>query len=361
MPSFSPERLPDDVLRHVLTYLETPAEAEPPPPPEPQGRGLNFEVRDAIAGPGERPVVNFRIRDKAGAPIAPAEMTALNLTVGGPTVDYGWARREDARRAEMQPDGWARYTFAGSLPADAAGTYAVATEGYVESPSASPGAAPVRDTGFNVVAYFAVTDPVPVPPRQIVQISNCNACHGTLATHGGTRRNTDFCVMCHNATQTDEEKRRVAGGPLPPEPVLFRNLIHRIHTGEDLAHPFVIYGGSPANPAPVDLAAVHPFPKDRANCAVCHEAGTQAITAALEQRAPMVITSGGETIRQVPPITAACTGCHDSDRTLAHVASETSGTGVETCAVCHGQGRPFSVTSVHRSVPPRLTPGSQGN
>ena len=196
-------------------------------------RGVNFEVQEASGAPGESPSVRVSIRDDAGTVIAPGEMAALNLTGGGPTVDYSWARREDARRAQQLPDGSARYTFTGRLPLDAQGTFAVATEGYLEFPPAA-GGQPVRDTGFNVVSYFAVTDPVPVAPRKIVSIQSCNACHGTLATHGGTRRNTEFCVMCHNVTQTDEDKRTTVGGPMPPEPVLFRNLIHRIHTGEDL-------------------------------------------------------------------------------------------------------------------------------
>jgi OmcA/MtrC family decaheme c-type cytochrome len=348
MPAFPPSRLADEDLRAVLAYIATPAGPEPTPTPEPRVRGVRFEIVEASGRAGEPPVVHFRVRDDAGAEIAPADMTALTLTVAGPTVDYRWVLRQDARRAERLPDGSARQVFTTSLPAEAHGTFAAAVEGYLQHPPASPGAPPLRDTGYNPVSYFAVTDPVPISPRLIVRTETCNGCHGTLATHGGARRNTEFCVMCHNASTSDAEKRATAGGPTPPEPVQFRNLIHRIHTGEDLQQSFVVYGGPPANPNPVDLAAVHPFPGDRANCATCHEPGTFTITRPLEQSAPMTVAVGDQVVRQVPPITAACTGCHDGPRTAAHAAAMTSPLGVETCATCHGDGRPNSVTSVHR-------------
>jgi mono/diheme cytochrome c family protein len=348
MPAFPPSRLSDDDLRALLAYIGTPSEPEHPPTPEPRVRGVRFEILEASGRPGEPPAVRFRIRDDAGAAIAPSDMAALTLTVAGPTTEYHWVLRQDARRAEPLPDGSARQVFAAPLPAEAHGTFGASIEGYLQHPPASPGAPPLRDTGYNVVGYFALTDPAPVPPRLVVRTETCNVCHGTLATHGGTRRNTEFCVMCHNATTTDADKRATAGGPLPPESVQFRNLIHRIHTGEDLHHPFVVYGGPPADPNLVDLAAVHPFPRDRANCATCHEPATYTITGALERSAPMTARVDGQVVRQVSPVTAACIGCHDGPRTAAHAATQTSALGVEACATCHGEGRPYSVTSVHR-------------
>ncbi|HEY3116166.1 MAG TPA: hypothetical protein VGK54_05440, partial [Chloroflexota bacterium] len=86
------------------------------------------------------------------------------------------------------------------------------------------------------------------------------------------------------------------------------------------------------------------------NCTVCHLPGTFVITDALARSSPMTASVNGQVVRQVPPITSACTGCHDSDRTMAHAQSQTGLQGVETCAVCHGQGRPYSVTSMHRIV-----------
>lgn len=350
MPAFSTDRLPDEALRHILAYIATPTEPEPKPVPEPRVRGVNFEVLEASGSPGERPTVRFRIRDDAGVTIAPSEMSALNLTVAGPTVEYRLAQREDARSAESLPDGSTRYTFRQALPADASGTFAVATEGYIEHAAGVAGPQPVRDTGYNTVFYFGVTDPVPVPRRTVVRTESCNQCHGTLALHGGSRRNTEFCVMCHNVANSDADKRTFVGGPMPPEAILFRNLVHRIHTGEDLTQPFVIYGGNPTNPQPVDLRTVHPFPADRANCNVCHQPGTAFVTGALEGLPPIRIAVDGQVVREIPPVTAACTGCHDSARALIHATTQTISGGAESCAVCHGQGRPFSVSTVHRLV-----------
>src|SRR5207247_1296376 len=179
----------------------------------------------------------------------------------------------------------------------------------------SRGAAPpLQEVGVNAVSYVAVTDPAPVLPRMIVSTANCNQCHGMLALHGGTRNNTEMCVICHMASHTDVDKRLAAGASMPPESVTFRNFIHRIHTGEDLTHPFIVYGGAPANPQPVDLGAVHPFPKDRANCLNCHLPGTYVITDSLARSSPMTASVNGPVVRDVPPIPPACTRSPDRKR-----------------------------------------------
>jgi OmcA/MtrC family decaheme c-type cytochrome len=348
MPAFSVDRLGDDVLLHVLAYISTPSEPEKKEAPEPRIRGINMQILDAAGRPGERPIIRFVVRDDKGVAFSPSEMSTLALTVGGPTVDYRWALREDARRGEVLGDGSAQYTFTGQLPADASGTFAVGLEAAFDNPPGAGAPQPVREFGYNAVQYFAVTDSVPVPPRMIVKTESCNECHGTLATHGGSRRNTELCVICHNATNSDNDKRTAVNGPMPPEPILFRNLVHRIHTGEDLSHSFTVIGGNPANPQPADLTTLHPFPKDRANCALCHEPGTFNITRALESQTGIQVSAGGEIVRQMGPVTAACTGCHDSDRTLAHASSQLAAGGAEACATCHGAGRPFSPVAMHR-------------
>jgi menaquinol-cytochrome c reductase cytochrome b/c subunit len=347
MPAFPPDLLADVALKDVLAYISTPAEPEPPPTPEPRVRGVNLEFLGATGIPGAAPTVRFRVRDDAGAVISPADMQTLAITVGGPTTDYRWAQREDARRAQASVDRAYEYTFTARLPEEAGGTYAVGIEGAFDHPAGVVGPQPYREVAFNPVSYFVVSGAGPVAHRTVVRIESCNECHGTLATHGGTRRNTDLCVICHNETQTDEDKRTTFGGPMPPEPVLFRNLIHRIHTGEDLTHPFVVIGGNPASPLrSIWGRCIRSRRTER--IALCHEPGTFNITSTLEALSPMTVTQQGQTVRTVPPVTAACTGCHDSDRTLAHAAAQTTSQGVETCAVCHGPGRPASVSAVHR-------------
>jgi len=49
----------------------------------------------------------------------------------------------------------------------------------------------------------------------------------------------------------------------------------------------------------------------------------------------------------MPPITAACAGCHTSDAAKAHIETQTAGGGRESCVVCHAVGREFSVIKSH--------------
>ena len=45
--------------------------------------------------------------------------------------------------------------------------------------------------------------------------------------------------------------------------------------------------------------------------------------------------------------TVVCGACHDNDAAQAHIQSNTTSFGVESCDVCHGQGREFAVEKVH--------------
>ena len=349
MPGFSTAALPDDLLVHVLTYIATPAEPEERAPLPPRIRGVNAEILDATVRPGQPPTVRVRVKDDQGVAFAPGALASLAVTVGGPTTDYKWFVREDIRaRAQVQPDGALQYVFAAPLPADASGSVAVAVESSLLYPAGTAGPNAVTEYAFNPVRYFALTDPVAVPHPSIVKIESCNECHGALALHGGGRRNTELCVICHNAVESDVVKRRLIAEPMPPEPILFSNLVHRIHTGEDVSKPFFVVGGGATNMRAIDLAAIEPFPKDRANCALCHEPGTFNITRGLEAKTGIKITVDNEVVRQMAPVTAACTGCHDSDRVVSHALAQIAPNGAETCATCHGVGRAFSPTAVHR-------------
>ena len=172
---------------------------------------------------------------------------------------------EDARKAEPKGDGVYTYKFKYMLPADARGSGAIGTQGYKVMDLKKPNGDvinDVRDVSYNVVKYFPITDNEAVPRRQAVKIQNCNVCHAMLATHGEARRNAEFCVMCHNPSHTDEDKRIAAKGPMPPENVHYKRLIHRIHTGAAAGESFIVYGGPPTKPGPIDLGDIR-FPGDR--------------------------------------------------------------------------------------------------
>jgi OmcA/MtrC family decaheme c-type cytochrome len=180
----------------------------------------------------------------------------------------------------------------------------------------------------------------------VVKIENCNVCHATLAMHGEARRNTEFCVMCHNASHTDEDKRKVAKGPMPPENVHYKRLIHRIHTGDKLGEAFIVYGGTPAKPGPIDFSDIR-FPGDRRNCVKCHVPGANELPLPAGLL-PTLIPQTDGSLTAIQPITSACIACHTKETAKAHVATLTASNGQESCVVCHGVGREFSVEKVHR-------------
>jgi hypothetical protein len=66
-----------------------------------------------------------------------------------------------------------------------------------------------------------------------------------------------------------------------------------------------------------------------------------------EDRRPMVVLEPDGRLKQVPPIATACTSCHTKRDAKAHVELEIAPGGRETCAVCHGMGKEFSVAKMH--------------
>ena len=197
--------------------------------------GIVFDILK-IEGtqPGQNPVVTFSVKSKKGEAINAAQMNNLRLVIAWPTTDYKIAVEEDARKAEAQGNGVYMHTFKYKIPSEATGSGAIGMQGYKVTELKKPNGnviKDVRDVGYNPVKYFPITDKEAIPRRQAVKIENCNVCHAMLATHGEARRNAEFCVLCHNPSHTDEEKRKAVNGPMPPENVHYKRLIHRIHTG----------------------------------------------------------------------------------------------------------------------------------
>ena len=312
--------------------------------------GVVFDILKTDGGkPGERPTVTFSVKDKKGQPVDISKMNNLRLALAWPTTDYRVAVDEDVRKAPSQGNGVYAYQFQYAIPADAKGSGAVGIQGYREydlkrdSGKIIKG---VRDVGPNIIRYFPITDPGPAPRRAVVKTQNCNACHETLMAHGETRRVTEYCVFCHNAAQTDEVKRKQAKGPMPPVNIHFKILIHKLHTGEEIGEPFVLYGGPPAKPGPIDFGEVR-FPGDRRNCAKCHEKGTFEIPLPAGVL-PTVVPQLEGSPKIIPPVTAACMGCHTGDAAKVHVETQVAAGGREGCVVCHARGREFNVTKAHR-------------
>ena len=211
----------------------------------------------------------------------------------------------------------------------------------------------VTESPFNNVIYFSVDGTPVVKRRTVVQVSNCNNCHVSLELHGGSRRNTELCVMCHNPSNTDFTTRPTAvvaaQQKLPAQGIDMNLLIHRIHTGVNLpalgaSYTVIGYMGSVNDFTTVLYPAMGPTgaATDTENCSLCHVNGS-------EQNLPLGLNptvSPQGLINPAPAITAACTGCHADAPSASHFLANTDSLG-ESCTVCHSTTGQFSVASVH--------------
>jgi OmcA/MtrC family decaheme c-type cytochrome len=292
----------------------------------------------ANGSPGKSPTVTFTLKDKSGKPLSAANMASFNLILAGPTTDYPGYTSESAKTASGGSNGQYTYTFKGTIPSNATGTYSIGSEGYnnVTINAGTVNETSVRDAMINKVINFSVDSSPVTPRRQVVTTANCNTCHTFLSIHGSNRNQVEQCVLCHNPNNTDVSQRPSSAGA--PQGINFAMMIHKIHTGENLTTDYTIYGfqGSKNNFNDVR------FPGDRKDCAKCHvnESQTPPIGASL------AVTDPRGPINPVQPTTSACTGCHDDIATASHALSNTTQLG-EACAVCHGSDGAFSVDSVH--------------
>jgi OmcA/MtrC family decaheme c-type cytochrome len=318
---------------------------------------------------GSKPVVTFTLKDKKGNGVPTSALGSLSLTMAGPTSDYGYTSfgsdtaatpgyvTESATKASCSAAGTCVYTFTHAVPAGATGTYAIGLEarrtetilaGTSKQQSVQYGAA-------NPVSYFSADGSTVAPRRSVVGLSNCNQCHVSLSLHGTLRNNTEYCVMCHNPSNTDAATRMNATNPadkaLPPQGINFNMLVHRIHfgpnaTADGARNPYIVvgFGGSHNDFSTTRYPPFSPSgsPGDTRNCSICHTSGSETnlpITAN-----PVVDPQGW--INPNQPVAAACSGCHTSKPEASHMLGNTTALG-ESCTVCHNPGDAFAVDKVH--------------
>lgn len=212
----------------------------------------------------------------------------------------------------------------------------------------------------NPVAYLALTDPTPVPRRELVEVSRCDVCHSQLLIHGGGRNDPEYCVMCHNSTFDTIDRMPVpAGGTATTRSLSLAHFVHRIHTGEHGVSP-ATYWGPPPTPRPTpgtggtatSFADVR-YPTDRRECDACHVERAAGISIAamsgLRPARERVITDTRTTVSTTSTgiVQSACTGCHDSADVAAHAQAMTTATGSESCTTCHEPGEAFGLDVVH--------------
>lgn len=290
------------------------------------------------ATPGSRPTVRFSVTNKKGLPIVPSTMNSLNLIMSGPTSDYASYVREDARQATGGGSSYS-WTMSRAIDPSFRGSMAVGMEGYrnVTLTKFDNTRVTVRDAGFNQVFYFDTGGGKAVPRRALVKLDGCNQCHGELRVHGGSRMNTEYCVLCHTPLENDRARRPADKGPL--ESVHFKTMIHKLHTGEELTRDYTVYGfGNVA----VNFNEIR-FPGDRRDCSKCHVEGTQQLPL---PDSNLATPSPRDWLTTMAPETAACLSCHTSRPAAVHAQLNSSSLG-EACAVCHGPNGEFSVNKVH--------------
>jgi OmcA/MtrC family decaheme c-type cytochrome len=204
--------------------------------------------------------------------------------------------------------------------------------------------------------------------RSVVTLSNCNNCHAFLEVHGSLRNNTEYCVFCHNPSNTDASTRAMAVNPAdkaaPPQGINFTMMVHKIHTGLNLKNNFgkdyviVGFGGSHNSfgvafapvPASIPNTGVR-FPamgptgavQDTTLCYVCHANGSEAVLPIGKN----AVADPQGILSPAPATTSTCTACHLNQSALAHASANTDPKFGESCDVCHATGAAFDAIQVH--------------
>jgi len=332
--------------------------------------GLNVAITGVTnTKAGSAPVVAFTLLDNNKNPIALSALGSLSFTMAGPATDFGYTifgtststpgyvTESAMTAAKCSANGSCTYAFTNVIPAKAAGTYAIGAEARITQTilAGTTSSQSVEYGAFNPVSYFSVDGSPVTPRRTIIQMSNCNTCHVALSEHGTLRSNVQYCVMCHNPSNTDAVTRATAPAPYvnqPPQGINFNLLVHRIHDGvnvtADGGQPYTVVGymGSINNFSGVLFPGLSPTgaAADLANCAFCHVNSSEQADLALTGLNPVTDPQG--LINPVQPFSSACSGCHVDIPSASHFLSNSNSLG-ESCNVCHGTGAAFSVDSVH--------------
>jgi Outer membrane cytochrome MtrC/MtrF-like, domains II/IV len=232
-------------------------------PPGVEGPGLVAAVTSVTGGsgsggnvlPGDMVTVNFTLKKTDGSDWAIEEIGSGRAMISGPTFNYNRviAQQSDVVSAAVtNADGSFSYTFPTPVPATYLaplndtpsfgpedgeltgqalldGTYTV---GMYFSWNYTVGSSSEREVG-DVTFDFLLGNAATLESRELIKQENCNNCHTNLQFHGGQRRATTLCLLCHTAGAEDKNEPS-AGGGTPDVTIDFRIMIHKIHNGSNL-------------------------------------------------------------------------------------------------------------------------------
>ncbi|HEX6811274.1 MAG TPA: hypothetical protein VF384_06605 [Planctomycetota bacterium] len=156
--------------------------------------------------------------------------------------------------------------------------------------------------------------------ERVVGAVACNQCHDALQFHGGSRRGFDTCISCHGSAGAENTlvyENPTTGNPFGTT-VEFRHMLHSFHEN--------VFPGMPGGVQ---------------DCAKCHGANNSAWAMPADRLHP-------QQTRPTRSWRAACSSCHGSAAQVAHIDANTSPSGAESCAICHGTGENLDVRTVHR-------------
>lgn len=324
-----------------------------PNPPSP-GRGLVFahaagatvnKVRAALKTPG----VDYSLDAANGRIVELSEFGADAPVIVCYAADY---RLPDvypnpANASDSRDDGQGKWTGKELV----SGTYVASLAAarrleYEQGTTLTQYRATSPEATLEVLVGDAVTNE---PYTRIPDAAACLACHQRISYHGLYEGFTT-CLTCHGSGGTEDLARATA----PDAPattgvtVEFRDLLHRIHRGRELAgSDHVVVGTAPLGSSASfiehrydDFATLPSFPDRALDCARCHG----------DDEAAGLLPSDRAHPDQTHPQqlwTAACLGCHDSQAVRAHFASNTAPDGAEACSICHEPGEFLDAKQAH--------------
>jgi OmcA/MtrC family decaheme c-type cytochrome len=343
--------------------------------------GIVVTLTKVVGVAGQKPTVSFTVLTNAGAAIPMSQFIAngsFSLTMTGPTTDYGAISfgsdttstpgyvTESATGATCDTKGNCTYTFTHAIPATAKGTYTIGVEARLSATllAGTTEQQTAQYSAHNSVINFSVDGSAVAPRRTVVLEANCNKCHSDLEIHGSLRNDVTYCPVCHNPSNSDFTTRPTAtvaaDAALPPQGINFALMIHKIHSGVNVANNYnesyivVGHGGShndfttPPPGSGVLYPAMTPTGgvSDTTICEMCHASGTENVLPI----GKLAVTDPQGIETPVPATTSACTSCHLDTNSYAHANANTDPKFGESCSVCHGTGADFSASQVHAGL-----------
>jgi len=289
------------------------------------------------------PVVTFSLTDGNGRPVIGLPSSAVSFMIAKlvPGTDGDASHWQNYLSRAEEADGAAPDVLASALQAvtesAATGTFVDLNDGnyrytfaadVTALPDVAYDASLTHRVSLEIRGFAPVVNPVytfrpadgattGIFTRDIVKIASCNRCHEQLAMHGGGRRETRTCVLCHNPGSTDQDSGNT---------VDFKVMIHKIHRGAGL--PSVVAGGSYAIYGFAERE--HDFshvvwPQDVRNCVNCHDADDPETPDARNWT--------------TVPTREACGSCHDDIdfvTGLGHSDADFAASNAD-CTLCHSE------------------------